>query len=165
MPGSLTGPCHVSGRPSSDDAVGTLFGVLLLTGSPSLPLSNIEIREFVGAMDNESTTSLPLVLAPPTLVLRRGVLFSGLGLALLLAASVAAMKLGLFGSTLACRKPALPVEVPAPSLVVLPKPWASACATSATALFPVPWGTSPRDGLLDRLAADCVAAVSAPLSL
>lgn len=70
----------------------------------SLPLrSNMDISEPVGAMDPESTgASLPplSVLAAPALALRRkaGAAILGPGLTLRLAASVAAMKLGLLGS-------------------------------------------------------------------
>lgn len=60
----------------------------------------MEMREFVGAIDPESTTSPLDELPAPTLVFLRGVLALGLGLALLLAASVAAMKLALLGSAL-----------------------------------------------------------------
>jgi hypothetical protein len=99
MPGSLTGARHVSGRLSSDVSVGILLGETLLTESPSLPRSNMDISDVVGAIDNESTASLPLAVLP-MLPTRLGVLCIGLGLALLLAASVAAIKLGLLESTL-----------------------------------------------------------------
>jgi hypothetical protein len=131
IPGSFTGACHVSGKLSSDDSVGFLLGDILFTGSPSLPRSNMDIREVVGGIDTESTAvSLALVvLAPPTLPTRLGVLCIGLGLALLLAANVAAMKLGLLVSTRACSRPfpptlppclALYPYVPSISVTVLP---------------------------------------------
>jgi hypothetical protein len=65
----------------------------------------MDINEVVGGMGSESTWSLN-TLAVPTLVFRLGVLAFGLGLALRLAARVAAMKLGLLGSmtrALGCR--------------------------------------------------------------
>lgn len=61
------------------------------------PPSNMDINDPVGAIDPESTTSPELaVLIAPTLTLLRGERALGLGLTLRLAASVAAMKLGLF---------------------------------------------------------------------
>lgn len=83
------------------DRMGDRLGEGLLTGSPVRPCSNMEMRDPVGAIDPESTTSPLDELAVPTLVFLRGVRALGLGLALLLAASVAAMKLALLGSALA----------------------------------------------------------------
>lgn|SRR6478609_2496056 len=85
----------------STGSLGTLAGIRLgelrFTGSPARLCSNIEISDPVGAIGPESTIS-PLLDKPSTLVLLRGVLALGLGLALRLAASVAAMKLALLGS-------------------------------------------------------------------
>lgn len=94
----LTGDTGFASARSSVDSVCVLLGDGLLTGSPLAPVltcSNIDIKLPVGAIDPESTTS-PLLaeLIAPTLS-RRGVLALGLGLALRLAANVAAMKLGL----------------------------------------------------------------------
>lgn len=76
---------------------GALLGELRFTGSPARLCSNIEISDPVGAIGPESTIS-PLLGEPSILVLLRGVRALGLGLALRLAASVAAMKLALLGS-------------------------------------------------------------------
>jgi hypothetical protein len=76
-----------------------LFGESRFTGSPVRLCSNIEMSDPVGGIDPESTIS-PLLDEPPILVLLRGVRALGLGLALRLAASVAAMKLALLGSAL-----------------------------------------------------------------
>lgn len=92
-----------------------LFAGLALAGDPDLsasffpdaglapfPPSNMDISDPVGAIDPESTTSptlLPTLIAP-TLTLLLGERAFGLGLTLRLAASVAAIKLGLFESTL-----------------------------------------------------------------
>jgi hypothetical protein len=84
---------------SLDALTGVLLGVLRFTGSPVRLCSNIEISDPVGGIDPESTIS-PLLDEPPILVLLRGVRALGLGLALRLAASVAAMKLALLGSVL-----------------------------------------------------------------
>jgi hypothetical protein len=60
----------------------------------------MEIKFPVGAMLSESTASVfPKVLAAPKLIFLLGVLADGLGLTLLLAANVAAIKLGLLGSS------------------------------------------------------------------
>jgi hypothetical protein len=84
---------------------------VFLTGSPPPPSprppSNIDIKDPVGGIGSESTaTSAELTeLIAPTLAFLLGAGdaaagFGGLGLPLRLAASVAAMKLVLFGSTL-----------------------------------------------------------------
>jgi len=59
----------------------------------------MEMSDPVGGIEPESTIS-PLLDEPPILVFLRGVRALGLGLALRLAASVAAMKLALLGSVL-----------------------------------------------------------------
>jgi hypothetical protein len=79
--------------------MGVLFGESRFTGSPVRLCSNMEISDPVGGIDPASTIS-PLLDEPPMLVLLRGVRALGLGLALRLAASVAAMKLALLGSAL-----------------------------------------------------------------
>lgn len=67
---------------------------------PALSASNMEIREFVGGMGCESTISASRSVF--TLWSRRGLReVDGVGLALRLAASVAAMRLGLLASSLA----------------------------------------------------------------
>lgn len=91
---SLAVSALLSGRSLS---TGSWLSSAALTGSP-FPRSNIEMSEFVGGMGSESTASLVVVLTVPTLTLRLGVLVFGVGLTLRLAASVAAMKLGLLGS-------------------------------------------------------------------
>jgi hypothetical protein len=83
-----------------------LFGVIFLTGSPGLrasplPCSNMDISDPVGGIGSESTASVAvLMLVALTLGFLRGVVGAGgCGLALRLAASVAAMKLGLLFPT------------------------------------------------------------------
>jgi hypothetical protein len=87
--------CGIFSNPSGDARRGRMLA------APSCPLvfSNMEIKLPVGAMLSESTASaLPKTLAAPKLIFLLGVLARGLGLTLLLAAKVAAIKLGLFGS-------------------------------------------------------------------
>jgi hypothetical protein len=138
----------------------------------------MEISEPVGAMDPESTTTGALASFPPVpapggpslsflLRLPRGL---GLGLALLLAASVAAMKLGLLGSTRLCVPPCpagtcsgrRPVEAPPSAsfplfpLLLLAATWEAECVEGARVVAAVGcWPPVPT----------CVAAVRAPLSL
>jgi hypothetical protein len=125
----------------------------------------LDISEVVGGIDKDSTASFPLaVLPPPMLATRLGVLCIGLGLALLLAARVAAIKLGLFTSIPACRwplEPLIPPPPPEPNLGLAP--WLS---TSIAAFPPAACGPDRFEGLAERLAADdeAVAAVRAPLS-
>ena len=112
-PESLEGAGRGSGMLSSDDSVGILLGTLRFVGPSSLSRSNMDMSDPVGGIEPESTASLP-VAALPTLSVLLGDLLRGHGLGFRLAASVAAMKLGLFGSTLVCKGPPKPVP---PSLV------------------------------------------------
>lgn len=83
------------------DLIGDLLGDWRLMGSPALACSNMEMRDSVGAIDPESTTSPPLdEFQAPALASFPGVLALGVGLEFLLAANVAAMKLALLGSAL-----------------------------------------------------------------
>lgn len=144
------------------DLAGDLLGDARLTGSPALACSNIEMRDPIGASDPESTTSPPLdELVAPTLVLLRGVLTFGVGLAFLLAASVAAMKLALFGSAFVPVYPGCSCDGLAPTWCILDTVMPPYWSMSAM-LPPVLWARRCFTGLRG-LPAD-VAAVRAPLS-
>lgn len=85
-----TGSSGILSAESLGALTGDLFGEARFTGSPVRACSNMEMRFPVGGIDPESTTS-PLCDEARVRTL-------GLGLALRLAANVAAMKLALLAS-------------------------------------------------------------------